>query len=398
MNGGARIRRVLFVDHETRLSGGQRDLVDLVRGLRELDRASDLDLHVALPGAGPLADRLTAEGATVHVVAMAERLRAVSRWELASRPTSVARLSSETARAVAALTRLVERVQPDVVHTNTMKAHVLATPAALRHRVPLVWHIRDVLEPSWVSRAFNATAGAAAWRVVCISQAVAAAFSGRARAKTRVVYNGIRPAPVAAADVAAARARLGGATGNPVVGIVGQIARWKGQDVFLDAAARLADARPDLRFAVVGECLFPDNEGEFDGAVRATAASGALASRVVFTGAVEPIEPVMAALDLVVHASRLPEPFGRVIVEAMAQGTAVVSTTAGAGPELVPDDAGAVVAPGDPAALAHAIDRLTVDGAALEAMAAPARRAAARFDISATARGVLAVYDELGRR
>jgi glycosyltransferase involved in cell wall biosynthesis len=383
--------RVLFVDHESRLSGGQRDLVDLVRALPR-DR---VDVHAAVPADGALADALRAHGATVHIVAMDERLRAASRWELARGPHQMVRHLAGFARAALALRRLSRRVRPDVVHTNSMKAHLLAIPAARAAGAPLVWHVRDIVEEGWLQRAFILAGRVAPARVVCLSEVAAAPFrrSGLG-GKTRVVYNGIRLTPVARRSVAAARRRLGATNGEPVVGIVGQIAHWKGQDTFVEAAGLIAARVPDVRFAVVGACLFPQNEGDFAAAIRRRSTELGLDDRLVWTGSLEPIEPVMAALDVVVHASRLPEPFGRVIVEAMASGTPVVASERGAGPEIVTNEVGSLVAPDDPVRLAAAVEALLNDAGRDERRAAARARAAA-FDIVATGAGVLAVYDEL---
>lgn len=379
---------VLFVDHETRLSGGELDLVDLVRGLHETHGDASLDLHVALPGGGALADALTTLGVRIHEVTMAPDLRTLSRWELARRPTVAAQVGRSALHSVRDLDRVVRAVRPDVVHTNSMKAHLLAGPVARRRRVPLVWHVRDILQPGWLRTTFNGTAGVFPHRVICISHAVAAAFSGRGARRVRVVHNGVRPRPVSADEAEAARQQLGG--GGVLVGIVGQLAHWKGQDVVLDAVRRLDDA--DVRLAIVGACLFPENEAAYERALH----DHGMGDRVTIPGPISPVEPVMAALDVLVHASRLPEPFGRVIVEAMAQGTPVITTTIGAGRELVPDEAGALVPPDDPIALAHAIQRLTSDREALAAMGERAREAAREFDIARTARGVLDVYHEIG--
>jgi glycosyltransferase involved in cell wall biosynthesis len=163
----------------------------------------------------------------------------------------------------------------------------------------------------------------------------------------------------------------------------------------VEAAARLVANAPHVRFAIVGECLFPENEGEFEAATRQRSRDAGLADVMVWAGPAQPIEPVMAALDILVHASRLPEPFGRVIVEAMAQGTPVVTTSTGAGPELVPAEAGRLLPAGDAGVLAQTLGALVADRPGLAAMSQAARVAAQRFDISATAAHVLAVYAEL---
>jgi glycosyltransferase involved in cell wall biosynthesis len=382
-------RRVLFVDHETRLSGGERDLVELVGAL-----GRSVDAHVALPGDGPLADALRAAGATVHVVPMDESLLRTSRWDLARRPALAARRAGAAAAAAVRLGRLARSLRPDVVHSNSQKAHLLAVPAALACRAPHVWHVHDILEPGWLSRAFHAAAAAFADRVLAISAATAAPFErSAARGRVRVVYPGVRTAPVGDGERLAWRRRLGAAGEEPLVGIVGQIARWKGQDVFLAAARLVAERRPEVRFAVVGACLFPGNEAAYEAELHRLVRAWDLGDRVTFTGAVDPVDPVMAALDVLVHASRLPEPFGRVLVEAMAQGTPVVATANGAGPEVVAPGAGLLVPPERPELLADAVLDLLAAGKPNEA----ARAAAARFSVTANAAAVAAVWDEVVR-
>lgn len=381
--------RVLFIDHETRLSGGERELVDLVRAL-----GPRVDAHVAVPDDGPFADALREAGALVHLVPMAASLRQVSRWDLARRPHLAVGHLVAAAAAWLRIARLARRVRPAVIHTNSMKAHVLAAGAGVAGRAPVLWHVRDILEPGWVQRAFAVAAGRIPRRVVCISAAVAAPFGeAAARGRATVLYDGVVTAEADPADVSEWRRRLRCGDG-PLIGIVGQLARWKGQDVFVEAAAMVAEQCPDARFAIVGECLFPANEQSFVADVRVRADALGLADRLVWTGAVEPVEPLIGALDVLVHASRLPEPFGRVIVEAMAQGTPVVTTTLGAGPELV-RGAGVVVPAGDAAALAEAIVDLVHDDDRRRMLGAAGRAAAARFDIRRTADEVVALYREV---
>ncbi|HUS61655.1 MAG TPA: glycosyltransferase family 4 protein [Acidimicrobiales bacterium] len=386
--------RVLFVDHETRLSGGELDLVDLVRGLGD-----SIDAHVALPGEGTLADALRQHGATVHLVHMGEDLRSVSRWEL-SRP-SPSRLAGQIGAAAGVawgLVRLVHRLRPDVVHTNSMKSHLLSVPAALIARRPLVWHVRDILQPGWLLTAFTRVGALAPVRIVSLSHVAARPFDGtRAESKVRVVHNGVRPAPLDASLVATMRDRFGARDGDLVVGIVGQIAQWKGQDVFVEAAASVLAKIPEARFVIVGEVLFERNEAEFARRLQERVRGLGIEERVVFAGYVAPIEPVMAALDVAVHASRLPEPFGRVIVEAMAQGTPVVSNTIGAGVEIIDDASGRLVPPDDATALSEVLVELLSDDALRIRLGEGGRARAATFDIAATAAGVTAVWAELRR-
>src|SRR5205085_8086358 len=121
------------------------------------------------------------------------------------------------------------------------------------------------------------------------------------------------------------------------VGLVATYARWKGQEVFLDAAGRLAAGRPELpvRFYVVGGPVYQTRGSQFsEGELRRLAAQRGLADRVGFVGFREDTAPVYRALDVVVHASTRPEPFGLTVVEAMACGRPVIVSRAGGAAEL----------------------------------------------------------------
>lgn len=383
--------RVLFVDHEPRLSGGQQDLLDLVEAL---DR---VEVHVALPAAGPLEDGLRSAGATIHRVEIHPELRHLSRWAIVRRPHLALRHLGAFVGAAWRLGRLIREVRPDVVHTNSMKAHLLAIAPVRLRRLPLVWHVRDILQPGWIRFAFVRLGALFATRIVVLSKVTGEQFvsSRRAMRKVRIVYNGIRLDRYRAARAGRWRRRLGATNGEVIVGMVGQLAHWKGQDVFIDAAGRLAERFPKARFAIVGECLYPENEDTYAWKIRQRAKELGLESRLVFTGWSDDVPATMNAFDVVVHASRLPEPFGRVIVEGMAAGKPVVASLAGAGPEIVSEDAGKLVAPGDPDALASALAELVGDAYTRLRIGKAAREAAKRFDISETARGVLGVYAEV---
>ncbi|MGH2733535.1 MAG: glycosyltransferase [Actinomycetota bacterium] len=382
--------RVLFVDHEVRLSGGQQDLVDLVSAL---DPAG-VDVHVALPGEGPLERALGAAGATVHRLPMASSLRRLSRWRLRRR--HLARHAASYALAAVQLGAMIRRLEPDVVHTNSMKAHFVAAIPARLLGIPLVWHIRDILPHGWLRSALRMAGGLFPARIVCLSTAATEQFeSCRARSKVRVVYNGIRLERFARDPHPHWRARLGAANGEVMVGMIGQIARWKGQDVFLDAAARIAASFPEARFVIVGECLFPENEASFAASITERAHALGLDTRLRWLGWSDDVPGVMSALDILVHASRLPEPFGRVLVEGMAAGKPVITTAVGAGPEIVPHEAGALVPPGNPEALAGALETLIRSPQTRRRCGEAARRASARFSIGETARDITALYSEI---
>jgi glycosyltransferase involved in cell wall biosynthesis len=384
------VRKVLFIDHEVRLSGGQRDLLDLVTALAP----AGLQLHLAVPGPGPLPDALAAAGTTVHFVRMNARLRRASRYALGARPLVAVSYTLSFVAAAFHLIRLVRRLRPDLIHTNSMKSHLMVIPAAALNRVPLIWHIRDILPEGWLLRIMRKLAGIFVFRVVCLSEAAANQYRSPGRgSNVRVVYNGIRLEQFGHGDRRAWREQIGASPDEVVVCLIGQVARWKGQDVFLDAARRVLSRASNVRFLMVGDCLFPENEAPYLQQVADAVQSVSLRDRVVWIGCSEEVPAILSAVDILVHASREAEPFGRVLVEGMAAGKPVVTTDIGAGPEIVPEDAGFLTPPGDAEALACVLFHLLSEGERARCGRA-ATRAASRFDIAHTARGVLEVYAE----
>lgn len=350
--------RVLFIDHVPRLSGAEQSLSDLVAELG----TGPVEPVVVLPNDGPLAARLRAHGVLVRMVPMSKRMLETSRRTLARRPFLV--LARLLAFLVAGwrLYRLIREVRPRIVHTNTLKSNLIAVLPCKLARVPLVWHVRDILPDSWLRRTFVAC-GRFASVIIVPSRAVAEAFRGNKRVyrRLRLIPNGIRVRDFQdAKDDRSLREMMGVGASDPVVGIVGRIAPWKGQDVFLRAAAMVAQRHPRAHFAIAGAVLFPENDAAFERELHRMVLALGIEDRITFLGW-QPAPETMAALDVLVHASREPEPFGRTIVEAMAAGKPVVAAAEGAVPEILPPSAGFLVPPSRPELLADALDRLLAD-------------------------------------
>ena len=152
------------------------------------------------------------------------------------------------------------------------------------------------------------------------------------------------------------------AAGTISIGLVATFAYWKGHDVFLSAAASLVGP---YRFYVVGGPVYatPDSQHTIE-ELRAKAGELGVLDRLGFTGFIEEVPAAMRALDIVVHASTEPEPFGLVIVQAMACRRAVIVSAAGGACELIEPESNALTyPPGDSAALAQAIQRLAANPA-----------------------------------
>ena len=173
--------------------------------------------------------------------------------------------------------------------------------------------------------------------------------------------------------------------GGPVVGFVGRLIPRKGALDLVKAAPAIRAARPDVRVVIVGDDPYEDEDPDYAVAVRAS-------GDVHHVGRVAEAAGILGQLDVLVLPS-LQEPFGTVVAEAMAAGTPVVATRVDGLPELVTDGVtGALVEPGDTAALAVAVLRVLGER---EAMGAAARASAERFGAEAYAERVEELLLEL---
>ena len=193
---------------------------------------------------------------------------------------------------------------------------------------------------------------------------------------------------------AGAGAHAGAARRGPLsVGMIGRIAPWKGQDVFLNAFAQAFPAG-DATATVVGAPLF--GEEDYEREVRGLVERLDLSDRVSFAGFRHDVGAELAAMDVLVHASVIPEPFGQVVVEGMAAGVPVVAAAAGGPAEIIDDGVqGILYPPSDSAALAVALRRLAGDPGLRARMGRAGEERARRFAPERVAAEVLGVYERV---
>jgi len=183
--------------------------------------------------------------------------------------------------------------------------------------------------------------------------------------------------------------------GSLRVGMVGRIAPWKGQHVFVEAFARAFPAGPE-RAVVVGAPLFGAGEERYLEDVRDLGERLGLDGRLELTGFRDDVGAELAGLDVLVHASTLPEPFGQVVAEGMAAGLPVVAAAAGGPAELVESGVnGLLYPPGDVEALAGALRTLAADPALRARLGAAARERTRELSPERAAASVLAVYRQV---
>lgn len=389
--------KVLYLNTTGSLGGAEMCLLDVAASLRR--RRPEWELGLIVGEDGPLRGEAEALGVSCRVLplpAALARMGDAGLKDRAGRPRGRLALALAAAPAaapmalyVARLHRAIRDAAPDVVHTNGMKAHVLGAWASPR-RLPVIWHLHDFIASRAIMARLLRRVARPGIAGVAVSKAVAddAAAALGARLPVRTVYNAVdlsRFAPEGPrVDLDAASGLPPAPDGAVRVGLIGTFATWKGQDVFLDAAAKLApDVAARSRLYVIGGPIYKTGGSQWTvEELKGRASRLGLGDRVGFAGFQADPSAAIRGLDVVVHASTRPEPFGRVIVEGMACGKAVVAVAGGGSAELFDDGRTALgIPPDDAGALASAISRLIADPGLRARVAAEGRAsAAARFD------------------
>ena len=336
--------KILFLDQSGKLGGAELCLIDIAKPYRE-------DCLVGLLADGSFKDLLEQQQITVKV--------------LTTQSIQVRKDSSliQSLSSISSLVPLIGRIAKiardyELIYANTQKALVVGALASFLSRRPLVYHLHDILSADHFSQTNRRVAVTLANRfaslVIANSKATQTAFveAGGRSEITEVVYNGFEPESYLTqeADINQVRQKLR-LDGRFVVGHFSRLSPWKGQHILLEA---LAHCPRDVTAIFVGEALF--GEQDYVEQLHKQVAELRLEKRVRFLGFRSDIVPLMAACDLVAHTSTSPEPFGRVIVEAMLCGRPVVAAEAGGAVELVENGkTGWLIPPGNPQKLAEAI-------------------------------------------
>lgn len=407
---GAQVQgKVLLVDFAPSPGGSIMSLYCLVKGLR----GAPYTPLVLLAAQNPCGERFRALGAEVFTLdvrqgqgetfaAPVERVRhsSFADWIRRTGPAAAIwhsggfwlrfwRRLLPQARRVSLLARTH---QVRLIHCNdAVSISRIGILAAWLARLPCVCHVRrfDRLGrfERWLARSVD--------YFIFISKAVERQFleQGGHPDRRRVVYNALdlEDFPLHL-DGRSVRGELSLRPEVPVVGIVGRLVEWKGHDIFLRALARVVETRPSVQGLVVGgpEVTSPRLPQE----LRQLAASLGLESCVRFIGHRQDVARMLAAMDILVHTSIAPEPFGRVLIEGMAMARPVVASAAGGVPEIVLDgETGLLVKPGDVEGFAAAILSLLQDPERAAALGrAGRRRVEERFTLQHHARQVQEVY------
>lgn len=335
-------RKILFVHSSNEMYGADVILLELIRAC---DR-SQWTPAVIVPCDVPYEGRFTRELERIQVDSRAMKLAVLRRRYFS--PAGFPRYLAYFARSTLALAHIIRREGFDVVHSNTTAVLPGAFAARLTKR-PHIWHSHEMIVSPRSVRLLTARLAPRMSRVVLtVSDAVKQHMlqDNPAARNIRVLHNGIDVERFAnATGRSRIRSEFGYSESDVVVGTLARISRGKGQGYLARAAALLKDTQPDLKYLLVGDA-FVGQEHLVD-ELRQTIAELGLEGRITLTGYRSDGPDVLAALDICVLPSTLPDSFPTVVLEGMAAGKPVIATDWGGAKEMVTEGETGYIVPTD---------------------------------------------------
>ncbi|HXR35824.1 MAG TPA: glycosyltransferase [Candidatus Binataceae bacterium] len=404
--------KILYLNPNGTMGGAERALLDLMRAVREA--RPDWSLELVVPADGDFSTAARSNGIDTSILPLppaVARLGDAGAGGPAGNEISKVALLGRLALSTPQLAAYVKRLKtllaardPDVIHSNGFKTHILSAWAS-PPRSKVLWHVHDYVGSrplmSRLMRLHARRCGVA----IANSHSVARDLDAVCRGKLKIhtVYNAVDLARFRpdgpALDLDAIAGVAPAPAGTVRVGLVATMARWKGHEVFLRALSMLPKDLP-VRGYVIGGPIYSTNGSQRSiEELRALAAGLGLNGNAAFTGFVKDSAAAIRSLDVVVHASTDPEPFGLVVAEAMACGKPVVASRSGGVAEIIAENENTLSCPpGDAAAIAGSIARLTLDCGLRQKLGNNGRRwAMERFATCRLGGEVVPIYESLAR-
>ena len=304
---------ILYVHNKVDISGGERSLLNLWHNID----ADKFNMHLIVPGEGPLADKARECGLKVFY---------------SKAPKLSVKNFFSAARVFMVWTRYILKNRISLIHSYTPRNNILSGIIGKLLLVPVIWHERNMMydDKFDVTRKFIFLPDC----VLCNSRAIAERFrnKGKIPLKVRVVYNGVdldRFTP--SIDTSSLRKKFF-LENKKVVGVVTNLSPRKRPEFFLEAAVKIKERYENVVFIIVGGS-FPRNEDRMAELKERSFFLG-IGKDVIFTGFQEDVSSFISLFDVSVNVTDK-EACSRAIMESMACGKAVVAMKDGGSPELI---------------------------------------------------------------
>ena len=281
----------------------------------------------------------------------------------------------------------------DIIHVSNGMNNFAPVFAAVLLRRHFVVHFHGIESPGVVHKAFldrvPVFIAPSSYMKACLVD------NGIPEERLQVISNPVRLETVSPGDVEVLRQRYGINESDLIMGIVGRIVSWKGHLEFLQAAAPAMKLFPELKLLIVGD--YSDGNKAYQDEITRVVETGRFSNRVIFTGYVKDVGNHYCLMDVCVHASIQPEPFGLVITEAMSHGIPVIASNRGAPGEIISEgETGYLVDPEAEDEFADRMISLLSDRAVRERIGEAARQYALEtYPLDAYARKMEGVYREV---
>lgn len=344
--------RILFIDEWGDWGGAETVLLTLIK---YLDRERYAPYFICGSN-GAFVKALFTEGIPVEIIPMTQLAPLSSKALL---PLLLFQNFGKIVWSVWRIYPIIRRIRPAIIHTCSVQAKIAGSFAAKMAGTKLLWHVQNIQPPGIRRKFMRFLARRFPDMIIAASQAVADTYAGTVP-PDKICVNRAGPdlARFAGIDRRLAKHLLSVELGIPsdmkLVANVSAIRQWKGQHIFIEAAALVLQNFPDVMFLVVGDAQFKDHEYKAE-LIKLVDKLG-LADKVKFLGFRGDVPKIIAAVDCLVHCPIKPDPLPNVVLEAMALQTPVIGTSIGGIPEEIDDGVtGLLVEPGNVKALAKAI-------------------------------------------
>ena len=228
------------------------------------------------------------------------------------------------------LVKIISKVRPDCIYANTTKACVYAIAAKFYTRKKMIWHVRDQLNHTLLHKVLARNSDI----IISVSKYIDDQILA-CEYKKRLIYGGIDAGEwiVNPEQSGSLKEELGLKQNTMLIAQIGQLTRWKNHFDLIRAADLILKKRPHVHFIIVGDDL-SKREGKYRKELTEQISLSNLDKHVTLMGHSRHIKEVMGQIDVMIHPA-INEPFGRVIIEAMAMEKPVIAYNCGGPKEII---------------------------------------------------------------